>query len=642
MGRHVEAEARYEDCIREFRQLPRADRLDGFIWALQNHGSNYLNYLDEPDKAEPLLDEALSLRTSPEARDDAGSLRRILRDLAHVAHLREKPADAMRLYAEAYSRLQESHGDEDPETSAALFDYAKYVEENGDVALAESLFRRLLEVRRARWRVDHESIAQVLGILGNLEKRQGNFDQAVGWFEQELAMRQRLFGDRSDKNVVAILALATTHQAAREYRSAIVYYRLAAEIVADPIARSKHLIELGRLCIRCERVEEATRHFQEALRAHVESGELLSHRMYETWRTILREIPEGERVNWITNSIGSGEEFGTPTSKALFKVAAGRALGLSETESGVRMCEDAINEIEGLQGDHHEAMGLALFQFGRLLHETWSDADKSESVARRAVELHRQLAEESNEFKDELAIDLDLLGSVLAYQSKRYDEAAAAYTESLDLRFQLHGAADHDLIAWLYQHLGYTENRRGNFSASDAWYCKGLDTRRRLGDSAGTPIRVLLGSWVDALQSRGDYGACEKLIEAESPSVKTRASLFNRVAWRMLTDGSKANVEPAMEFALRANELTSFDDAVYLDTLALAQHRSGESEAALETQQKALRILAPDHRSRAEFESRLSEYRNAVIRGSDSPNKDLDRRSTPRTRPAPVTPNRQD
>ena len=238
-------------------------------------------------------------------------------------------------------------------------------------------------------------------------------------------------------------------------------------------------------------------------------------------------------------------------------------------------------------------MGLALFHLGRLLHESRSDADKSESVARRAVDLHRQLAEESNEFKDELAIDLDLLGSVLAYQSKRYDEAAAAYTESLDLRFQLHGAADHDLIAWLYQHLGYTENRRGNFSASDAWYCKGLDTRRRLGDSAGTPIRVLLGSWVDALQSRGDYGACEKLIEAESPSVKTRASLFNRVAWRMLTDGSKANVEPAMEFALRANELTSFDDAVYLDTLALAQHRSGESEAALETQQKALRILAP-------------------------------------------------
>jgi hypothetical protein len=49
----------------------------------------------------------------------------------------------------------------------------------------------------------------------------------------------------------------------------------------------------------------------------------------------------------------------------------------------------------------------------------------------------------------------------------------------------------------------------------------------------------------------------------------------------------------------------------YLDTLALAQHQTGDTAAAVETQKRALSLMPADHAERAEMEKRLADYEAA-------------------------------
>ncbi len=68
---------------------------------------------------------------------------------------------------------------------------------------------------------------------------------------------------------------------------------------------------------------------------------------------------------------------------------------------------------------------------------------------------------------------------------------------------------------------------------------------------------------------------------------------------------------------MRAAQLTERNDPGILDTLALAQFRTGERQEAVETQTRALQLLPPPElgrrdRVREEVETRLKEYRDAV------------------------------
>ncbi len=52
-----------------------------------------------------------------------------------------------------------------------------------------------------------------------------------------------------------------------------------------------------------------------------------------------------------------------------------------------------------------------------------------------------------------------------------------------------------------------------------------------------------------------------------------------------------------------------------LATLALAQHLTGDTPAAIETQKKALSLLAPDAPDRGDYEAALARFEAALKKG---------------------------
>jgi hypothetical protein len=83
----------------------------------------------------------------------------------------------------------------------------------------------------------------------------------------------------------------------------------------------------------------------------------------------------------------------------------------------------------------------------------------------------------------------------------------------------------------------------------------------------------------------------------------------NGIAWLSATcvDGQFRDGRRAVEHAMKACKLSEWKNVANLDTLAAAYAEVGEFQKAIETQQRAIELVAP--RMQADFKSRLELYR---------------------------------
>ena len=88
----------------------------------------------------------------------------------------------------------------------------------------------------------------------------------------------------------------------------------------------------------------------------------------------------------------------------------------------------------------------------------------------------------------------------------------------------------------------------------------------------------------------------------------------NAAAWELLTCEPTDLRDPdaALPLARDACAMTNNANHTYLDTLALAQHLTGDTPAAIETEKKALSLLPPDAPERSDYEAALARFEVAL------------------------------
>ena len=91
------------------------------------------------------------------------------------------------------------------------------------------------------------------------------------------------------------------------------------------------------------------------------------------------------------------------------------------------------------------------------------------------------------------------------------------------------------------------------------------------------------------------------------------ARTLNNVAWDLLTEDQYAgqHAELALKLSQRSNELTDFSAWAYVDTLALAKFQTGDAQAAVELEKKAL-ALCNDDGDAAELKKALAKFEAAL------------------------------
>lgn len=120
-------------------------------------------------------------------------------------------------------------------------------------------------------------------------------------------------------------------------------------------------------------------------------------------------------------------------------------------------------------------------------------------------------------------------------------------------------------------------------------------------------------------KDRETAAACAtKLFDA----IEDDARALNNFAWALLTEDRYENGydELALKFTKRSNELTDQENWAYLDTLALAQFKTGDAEGAVKIERKAIELcdgpgLDDLKKALARFEAAVKESGKTSQRG---------------------------
>lgn len=193
--------------------------------------------LGEPDKAQPLLEEALALRRHvlgplnaevAESLNDLGVLRREKGDMASAEPLlvealairrkvlgpehRDVAATLVELgrlygdqgsdqraeplYREALAIRRKALGDEDHDTATSMNELALLLWHKGDLAGAEGLFRQCLAINRKTLGENHPDVSTSLNNLALVVGDRGDFAAAEALSRQSLAIARKTLGDK--------------------------------------------------------------------------------------------------------------------------------------------------------------------------------------------------------------------------------------------------------------------------------------------------------------------------------------------------------------------------------------------------------------------------------------------------------------
>ena len=211
--------------------------------------------------------------------------------------------------------------------------------------------------------------------------------------------------------------------------------------------------------------------------------------------------------------------------------------------------------------------------------------------------------------------------AILYEKLDRQDDAEDLYLKILNTQKHVFGEENKATLGTM-TNLAAIYEKTGRLDEAEKLYRRSLEGMRRVlgmdhswtGYTMNGLAKVLerQGRTDEALALRRELFEIQ-VTRARLPGASVR--VLNSAAGQLLTIIPIEMRDPplALEFILRANEQTGYKKSGYLDTLALAYHRTGDTAKAIEMQEKALAFLPPgESQSRKDMEARLEEYRRAT------------------------------
>jgi tetratricopeptide (TPR) repeat protein/tRNA A-37 threonylcarbamoyl transferase component Bud32/ribosomal protein S27E len=284
----------------------------------------------------------------------------------------------------------------------------------------------------------------------------------------------------------------------------------------------------------------------------------------------------------------------------------------------------AIHHKHNLQNDET----IAIYSLLHLALVCERKIDDAEQVVQKVRTLTQQMPAPHPEFAS-------MLHRSTYYIIEQGDlaRAEAVGREALGLHRRLHGTK-HPETAWALVHLAAVLRLENKLQEAEACCREALSIFRIHYDDSYSGSVSAIYNLSATLRAKGDEEGLKELrLEAIShadnalaraqlqlkPLRRRKADALNSAAWSILTSGDVELQDSLRALALakqavaisEADELSSL--ASYLDSLALAQHKTGSTEDAIRTQERAVSLLPHDPTSaHVEYYVRLIQYHHAV------------------------------
>ena len=185
--------------------------------------------------------------------------------------------------------------------------------------------------------------------------------------------------------------------------------------------------------------------------------------------------------------------------------------------------------------------------------------------------------------------------ALLYYSLGKYNDAVA----DLDVVVQ-----QAPKVAHVYLTRGNAHAEMGHTAAAMADYDKAIQSARNTADD----------DWIRAkvYYQQGNYSSAATLFARAKKRSPRDEAILNSAAWFKSTcpDGSFRNGREALEEIKKACELTKWEDAPQLDTLAAAYAEVGDFSEAIKYQTKALSLTSTMEKEAKQMQVRLRLYQN--------------------------------
>lgn len=363
--------------------------------------------------------------------------------------------------------------------------------------------------------------------------------------------------------VILIALLVCTRTQAGYWQNSLTLFGRALDVTEDNQVMQTNY---GNALLENGQIEESVKHFNEALRLRPEDFEA----RYNLGLAFLNLGKTDEAIACFTESL--------KTSNKPYKVHSD--LGLAYVEKG---------EIDKAIGHYNEALRLepgyvkAINNLGSALKKQ-GKIDEAIQQWERALQLQPDFANPHYN-----------LGVMMAEQEK-YNEAVNHLNEALRARPEW--AEAHYELGGVYARQGKLKQAAEQFAAAVQLDPNYVEARVSL-------ARTLL----EAGQIWQAVGHYYKILQLEPDNIDA----LNNLSWFLATtkDTSIANSAEAIKLAQHACELTRYEQAELLDTLAAAYASAGKFQEATETAEKAVKSAGATGRKNLaeDIQKRLELYK---------------------------------
>jgi tetratricopeptide (TPR) repeat protein/tRNA A-37 threonylcarbamoyl transferase component Bud32 len=204
----------------------------------------------------------------------------------------------------------------------------------------------------------------------------------------------------------------------------------------------------------------------------------------------------------------------------------------------------------------------------------------------------------------------------------RYDEAEPLYVKTLEIQKRVLGD-EHRSTLGSITNLGNLYLSLKRFDDARAMYESSLPIKRRVLGMQHPWTRIALEGLAQAYDgsNRGDdalalWRELQDFQLAQVEDADASAQMLNNAAWDLLTHEFEELWDPARALLLAERACRMEKEAGgaelwgYLDTLAMAQHLTGDTAAAVNTQRRAIELMPED--ADPEMAERLAMYEAAL------------------------------
>jgi tetratricopeptide (TPR) repeat protein len=461
---------------------------------------------------------------------------------------------------------------------------------------AAALMEEAVSIRRRELGSEHPATLESMLALGvTYSFHAGRHAEGRALIKEVIETRKRLLGGEHPDTLDALVSLAGTYAGRGDLEAKREFEPLLTETLAtarrglddDHPVRNHATYLLAAHYANESRLEEAESLFTELLETEM--------------RTMGRDHPNTlTTLLHLANLHGRQQRY-EEAEKLHLEVLETRRRVLGPNHGQTLVSLRALAGLRGKQGRLEEAETMLgeILQLCRNRPAGPAGADHCEAVTRQ--KRARMYAREGD-----------------------HERALEDRRTALDLRRRSNGN-DHPTTATAIVELAGTYEKLGRYDEAQELRREALEVRRRTMGPYDSATLSAMHNLANLLRLQGKHDESESLYRE---TLDGRRSLAvapegdaedkNEYAWALLTGEPDDLRDPAeaLLFALQANELTGFENANYLDTLALAYHLTGDTAKAVENQKKALALL-PEGPSptRTEFEKALARFEAALAAG---------------------------